>query len=237
MSERIKSEIKSWIIVILIVLVLRATFIEAFVIPTPSMEHTLLIGDAILVNRFIYGIKIPIPFTNKQIPLIPGKDPQRGDIIAFVSPFENRNIVKRCLAVAGDTVEIIDKVLYVNGKSVKEPYVRHVDNDIYHGIKHDNELYQQKWESSKLYEVLGRYVRDNFGPVVIPDHCIFAMGDNRDDSFDSRFWGPLHKKYLLGKPLFIFFSLDPGGPAQNLLELLRIWRWKTVRFTRIGKTT
>jgi len=119
--EKIKREIQSWAIVILIVLVLKATFIEAMVIPTPSMERNLLMGDALMVNRFIFGVKIPIPFTNRQIPVIPGHLPRRGDIVAFLSPLESKNLVKRCVAVAGDTVQVVNKTLYVNGQQIREP--------------------------------------------------------------------------------------------------------------------
>ena len=234
MSKKLKKEIYSWIIVILVVLVLRATFVEAMIIPTPSMESTLLIGDVLLVNRFIYGVKIPVPFTNNQMPIVPGSTPKRGHIIAFLSPLENKNIVKRCIAIAGDTVEIIDKVLYVNGTKVSEPYIAHTDRRIFHRITYDKQLYQKAWQKGELYDILGANIRDNFGPVAVPKDHIFAMGDNRDDSFDSRFWGPLYEKYLLGKPLFVFFSLDIGEPAQNLVELLRFWKWQAVRFIRIG---
>ena len=234
MSKKLKREIYSWITVILVVLVLRATFTEAMVIPTPSMEKILLIGDALLVNRFIYGVKIPIPFTNKQIPIIPGSTPSRGHIIAFLSPLENKNIVKRCVAIQGDTVEIIDKKLYVNRVQINEPYVTHRDDNVLPGVNINTQLLQEAWQRGNLYDILGINCRDNLGPVVVPEDHIFAMGDNRDDSFDSRFWGPLHVKYLLGRPLFIFFSLDPGEPAQNLLELLRFWKWQGVRFMRVG---
>jgi len=118
MGEKIKKEIYTWIIVIAVV-------VEAYVIPTGSMEKTLLVGDALLVNRFIYGIKIPIPFTGIQIPIIPGRTPQRGEIVVFKYPFENKDFVKRCVAVEGDTVEVINKALYINGKKVEEPYVWH----------------------------------------------------------------------------------------------------------------
>jgi signal peptidase I len=237
MSERLKKEIRSWIVVIIIVLALRATFVEAFIIPTPSMETTLLVGDALLVNRFIYGVKIPIPFTNSQIPLIPGQTPRPRDMVVFVSPFENKDIIKRCVAVAGDTVALIDKVLYVDNKRVDEPYVRHEDNRNFSTLLFDQRLYQEKWEQGELFEILGIRVRDNFGPVVVPEDCIFVMGDNRDNSADSRFWGPLHKKYLKGTPLVIFFSFDPGAPAANLIDLLKIWQWKGIRFHRIGTVT
>ena len=233
MSEKAKKYILSWVIVIVVVLVLRATFVEAVVIPTGSMEKTLLVGDALLVNRFIYGVKIPIPFSNQQIPLIPGREPKIGEIVAFASPIEDKYIVKRCIATSGDTVEIVDKALYVNGRLVDEPYVRHADRRYFRGIDLSRELYQEKWEQGKLFERFGPQVRDNFGPVVVPGDCIFAMGDNRDTSFDSRFWGPLHKKYLKGLPLFIFFSFDQEG--ENLLDLIKIWQWKAIRLARIGK--
>ena len=88
-----------------------------------------------------------------------------------------------------------------------------------------------------LIDVLGFYIRDNFGPVVVPEECIFVMGDNRDNSHDSRFWGPLHKKHLKGKPLFIYFSFDPGREVPSLLEILKVWQWKEIRLMRIGKVT
>jgi len=233
MSEKIRKEIYSWIMVIIVVLILRAIFVEAYVIPTGSMEKTLLIGDALLVNRFIYGIKFPYT----QIPLIPGSTPQRGEIVVFKYPFENKDFVKRCIAVARDTVEIIDKEIYINGKKVIEPYVYHQDSRTFEGIKFDRRLYQKLWEHAEIINYVQdpRYLRDNFGPVVIPDDCILAMGDNRDNSLDSRFWGPLHKKFLKGKPLFIYFSFDMGGEASSLLDVLKIWRWKTIRLSRIGR--
>jgi len=234
-TEKIRNFIISWVIVIAVVLILRATFVEAVVIPTGSMEKTLLVGDALLVNRFIYGVKLPIPFSNQQIPLIPGRDPRIGEIIAFSSPIENRYVVKRCIATEGDTVAIVDKVLYVNGERVDEPYVRHADRRAFQGAVLDRKMYQQTWEEGLLFELLGAQVRDNFGPVIVPKDCIFAMGDNRDTSFDSRFWGPLHTKYLKGLPLFIFFSFDPGQEGESLSDLIKIWQWKAIRLTRIGK--
>lgn len=235
MKARLKREIYTWTTVIIIVLILRAIFVEAYVIPTASMEKTLLIGDALLVNRFIYGVKIPIPFSSEQIPIIPGRMPQRGEIVVFRYPFENKDFVKRCVAVENDTVQLIDKVLYVNGKEINEPYVRHSDRNIVRGVSAERNLYQHKWEEAELADLIGYQVRDNFGPVVVPEDCIFAMGDNRDNSADSRFWGPLHKKYLKGKPLFIYFSFDPGGEVSSFIEVFKIWKWKSIRLYRIGR--
>lgn len=237
MGEKLKREIYSWSMVILVVIVLRAIFVEAYVIPTGSMEKTLLIGDALLVNRFIYGIKLPVPFTGDQVPLIPGRDPHRGDIVVFQYPYENRSFVKRCIAIAGDTIKIIDKTLYINGQHMDEPYVWFRDSRVYRAVSFDSARYQEKWEDAELADILRMHVRDNFGPVVVPDNHIFVMGDNRDNSADSRFWGPLHLKYLKGQPLFIYFSFDPGKEAQNLWDILRIWEWKAVRFSRIGQVT
>ncbi|UCG30232.1 MAG: signal peptidase I [candidate division WOR-3 bacterium] len=235
MGDKIKRFVFSWLVVIAIVMVLRATFVEAMVIPSGSMEKTFLVGDAVLVNRFIYGVKIPVPFSNKQVPVIPGRDPKRGEIIAFASPFENKTVVKRCVAVAGDTVEILNKALYVNGEQMRESYTRHEDRRTFRGVELDAAMYQKEWEQGVLADLIGLQVRDNFGPVVVPEHCVFAMGDNRDTSFDSRFWGPLHTKHLKGLPLFVFFSFDPGQEGENLLDLIKIWQWKAIRLTRIGK--
>lgn len=231
MGEKLKREIYQWTIIILVVLVLRAVFVEAYVIPTPSMEKTLLIGDALLVNRFIYGVKIPYT----QVPLIPGRLPQRGEIIVFRYPFENRDFVKRCVAVAGDTVQIVNKVLIVNGKKTDGRYANHLDPATYPPLNVDTRVFQREWEKAEAGDIYNRYIRDNFGPVVVPRDYVFAMGDNRDNSLDSRFWGPLHKKYLKGKPLFIYFSFDPGGEATSIFDILKFWRWKTIRLSRIGR--
>ncbi len=235
MSEKIKKEVYSWGLVIIVVLILRVIFVEAYVIPTSSMERTLLIGDALLVNRFIYGIKIPVPLTNHQIPLVPGRSPQRGEIVVFTYPFEQKDFVKRCVAIAGDTVEVVDKVLYINGERINEQYVSHLDRRNFSSVKYDNKLYQEKWEHAELFDILGIHVRDNFGPVIVPENSLFVMGDNRDNSMDSRFWGPLHTKYLKGKPLFIYFSFDPGREASNLFEILKVWQWRAIRLIRIGR--
>ena len=231
MNERIKREIYSWIMVIIVVLILRAVFVESYVIPTSSMEKTLLIGDALLVNRFIYGIKFPYT----QIPLIPGRNPYRGDIIVFKYPYENKDFVKRCVAIEGDTVQVIDKVLFLNGKEVDEPYVYHLDRRLFSGVDYERKVYQEYWEKAKLADIFGIQIRDNFGPVVVPKGCVFAMGDNRDNSMDSRFWGPLNMKYLKGKPLFIFFSFDLGKEASSFFDIFKFWQWKAIRLARIGK--
>jgi signal peptidase I len=228
--DRYVRSVLSWAQVIVFVLLLRAFVIQAYVIPTPSMEDTLLVGDALLVNRFVYGVKLPSSNSN----LIPGRMPRRNEIIVFKYPFENRDFVKRCIAVEGDTVEIRDKVLYVNGEPADEPFTYFRDQRVYPRIEVDREYFQAVWENAQADDYYSPAIRDNFGPVVVPEDHVFAMGDNRDNSLDCRFWGPLHRKYLRGKPLFIYFSFDfPGGAS--MVDVFKIWTWRAVRLTRIGR--
>ncbi len=233
LKNRLKKELKEWLPVIIIVLLLKATLVEGMVVPSGSMEETLLIGDAMLVNKFIYGNRIPWT----SIPFVPGRMPKPGEMAAFLSPLENKNIVKRCIAVEGDTVEIINKEIYINHRKVPEPYVKITDTLTFKGVNLETQYYQRYWEKGQLFKSLENplRLRDNFGPVIIPRDYLFVLGDNRDNSFDSRFWGPLHKKYLLGKPIVIYMSIDIGSAAENILEILRVWRWRGVRFDRIGK--
>jgi signal peptidase I len=212
-------------------MLIRATLVEGMLIPTQSMENTILIGDAILFNRFIYGVKIPYT----DIRLIPGRSPKPGNIIALKSPVEKRNLVKRCIALEGDTVHIINKIVYVNGKMQHESYTKYTDKTIYQGLEW-NPMIQEWWKNGELYShVDPRLIRDNFGPVIVPKNCVFMMGDNRDESFDGRYWGPLNKQALLGKPLVIYMSIDLGGPRQNMLEAIKFWQWKGIRINRIGR--
>ena len=197
------------------VAVIMYCFIQAFKIPTGSMRMTLLEGDHLFVNKFIYGIKIP--FTEKRIFKI--KKIQRKDIIVFSCPpvalsEEERekdiqkDFIKRCVGLAGDKIEIKDKVLYVNDVPQNEPYVNFEDQDnIYQTFKFykTQQEYQRAWEQGSFTKVSPALVRDNFGPVIVPPGCYFVLGDNRDKSFDSRFWGPLEEKYIKGAPLIVYW--------------------------------
>jgi signal peptidase I len=199
--------------------------LAAYEVPTGSMERTILPGDRLMADKFTYGIHIP--FTDAYILAL--AEPKPGQIIVFKSPFDGKTLVKRCVARSGDTVALRDKVLYINGKPREEPYARHGDPHTFYvdTALVNRSLFQQAWQAGQLaYE--GSF-RDNFGPVVVPPGHLFMMGDNRDDSFDSRFWGPLPRKYVQGRPLFIFWSWDQWDSLP--LHLF----WKRFRAWRIGK--
>lgn len=218
-----KSKTREWIESIIwafiIAMIIRTFFIQAFKIPSGSMEDTLLIGDFLLANKMVYGIHIP--FTKKSI--LRFRKPKQGEIVIFVYPYVRKYFVKRCIALAGDTVEVKHKVVYVNGKSLYEPYVIHRDPREFPPLpKISPSAYQRDWERAEFLSV-GGYCRDNFGPVVVPKGSIFVMGDNRDNSDDSRFWGPLDLGYVLGKPLILYWSWERDVPFYRIWEKIR-WR-------------
>lgn len=173
------------VIALFLALVIRAFVVQAFSIPSGSMKPTLLIGDYLLVNKFIYGIRNP--FNNEVI--IPISEPQRGDIVVFVYPQDpSKDYIKRVVGVEGDRIQIINKTLYVNGQIVETPGAVHTDPVI---------LNQPDDPP-----------RDNFGPAIVPGDHLFVMGDNRDYSYDSRFWGFVPLNALRGKAFIIYWSWD-----------------------------
>jgi signal peptidase I len=172
------------VIAVLLALFIRTFIVQAFKIPSGSMIPTLYVGDHILVNKFLYGTRIP--FTD--IKLLPLRDPRRMDIIVFKYPEdESKDFIKRIIGEPGDAVEVRDKVVYVNDRPISEPYAIHRDASIF---------------SSDLQP------RDNFGPVVVPEDSYFVMGDNRDQSLDSRFWGFVKARQVRGKAFLIYWSWD-----------------------------
>ena len=219
-----KSAIEDWteslIVAIVLAAIVKAFLIQTYMVPTGSMEKTILVGDFLFGNRLSYGIKVP--FKNKFI--VQWKKPERGQIVIFKYPYANKLFVKRCVGLGGDTIQVINKILYVNHKKMIEPYVQHIDPVTYPPLDIDSSLIQQYWEN-KEFLYTGLSVRDNFGPVVVPKGCYFMMGDNRDNSDDSRFWGPLKNKYVVGTPLFIYFSWDNKAPLYQI--------WRKIRFSRI----
>lgn len=162
--------------------------VQAFQIPTGSMEPTLLIGDFLLVNKLVYSN----PSTALERNVLPRRDIHRHDIVVFKYPKElNKDFVKRVIALEGEKVEIRDKQVYVNDQPIQEDYKVHNDSQVLNkdGFYHYDDS-----------------IRDNYGPVVVPPGHCFVMGDNRDDSMDSRYWSFLPMSYIKGKPWVIYFS-------------------------------
>ena len=180
----LRENFEAILVAIVIALFIRTFVVQAFKIPSGSMKQTLQIGDHILVNKFIYGVRIP--YLRKSI--IPLKKPQRGDIIVFKYPVDpHKDFIKRVIGIPGDEIEIRDKKLYVNQKQVNDDY----------GVYTDSRILSASVRP-----------RDNFGPVTVPAQSLFVMGDNRDESFDSRFWGFVDYKALNGKAFIIYWSWD-----------------------------
>jgi signal peptidase I len=199
-----REDIEAFGIAILFALVIRFFVIQAFKIPSGSMEDTLLIGDFLLANKFIYGTEIA--WLDRRVPGL--RDPRPGDILIFKCPDDpEKDYIKRCVAVAGQTVWVRNKTLYVdNVPQALPPLGKHIDPRT----------------------IPGEYdARDNFGPVVVPPGTSFCMGDNRDNSRDSRYWGYLPKKNLKGKALIIYWSWnsDPNVPLYDLVHKIR---WKRI---------
>jgi len=187
------------IIALVLALFIRAFVIQAFKIPSGSMKPTLLIGDHILVNKFIYGIKMP--FVDRYI--IPIKKPKRGDVVVFKWPRDERkDFIKRVVGIEGDTIEIKNDVLYVNDEKIKKKYVgKYRDDNIAVADK-----YLELFDKSQHY-ILDEYIKnENYGPVIVPKNSIFVMGDNRDNSHDSRYWRFVSLNKLKGKAIIIYWS-------------------------------
>ena len=189
-KSRAREYTEAILIAVLMALVFRQFVVQAFRIPSGSMENTLLVGDFLFVNKFLYGARIP--WTDNRMPAI--RQPRRGDIIVFTAPSDGRDFIKRCVAVAGDTLELRGTELYVNGELQDEPYA--------------------------VYRRVGSQ-RNVFGPVIVPEGHLFMMGDNRDNSQDSRYWGFLPLSMVKGKAMFIYFSIEDWFPPH-------------IRFSRIG---
>ncbi|MEN8199936.1 MAG: signal peptidase I [Thermodesulfobacteriota bacterium] len=193
------------IIAILLALFIRSFIVQAFKIPSGSMLPTLQIGDHLLVNKFLYGVKLPMTGAT----LIPWKSPQRGDIVVFRFP-KDRSIdyIKRVVGVAGDTIAIKNKQLLVNGEAVSDPHAHYTSKDIMSGSAgpRDNMRLKNK----------------------VPEGKIFVMGDNRDNSYDSRFWGFVDLKDVQGKAFILYWSWDLNKP------LMSVDRFTSIRWSRIG---
>jgi signal peptidase I len=199
--EKTKSKIQEFIEAILAALLIAAFIIsfivQAFKIPSGSMIPTLLVGDHLFVNKFIYGVKIPFFRTT----VIPVTDPKRGDVVVFIYPQDrSKDFIKRVIGVAGDKIEMKDKKLFLNDQPYADSF----------GVYDDAAIYPAEVQP-----------RDNFGPVVVPPKSLFVMGDNRDHSLDSRFWGFVDLKDVQGKAFILYWSWNPEE--------------KSVRWDRLAK--
>jgi len=187
--------VEALLIALALALFIRTFFLQAYKIPSGSMESTLLIGDHILVNKIIYGLRMPESILGFKPPGIPygryvfSLEPlHRGDVVVFVFPPDrSKDFIKRVIAVGGDTVEVRGKAVYVNGERLYEPYAH----------------YQPGPDSYMMVAP-----RDSFGPVKVPEGKLFVMGDNRDRSYDSRFWGFVDRNDVEGRAVVIYWSWD-----------------------------
>jgi len=197
----LKEYVEPIIIAVLIALFVRTFIVQAFKIPSSSMEPTLLVGDYLLVNKFIYGTRFP--FIDKKILEI--KKPRRGDIIVFIYPKDrSKDFIKRVIGEEGEKVEIIQNKIYINDQRIDDPWG----------------YYSEKNPLVRYLPSMERY-----GPVVVPKDSLFVLGDNRDNSQDSRFWGFVTLNEVRGKAFIIYFSLD--WPSKSVID--------KVRWARIGK--
>jgi signal peptidase I len=197
-KSSLRENIEAILVAVVLALIIRTFVVQAFKIPSGSMKNTLLIGDHILVNKFIYGVKIPFSGST----LISVKNPERGDIVVFKYPQDPaKDFIKRVIGVAGDRIEIRNKKVYVNGKRQKHEFAIFTDNRSLQG-------------------------RDYLGPITVPKDSLFVMGDNRDNSHDSRFWGFVKLKAVKGKAFIIYWSWN-GENQGSVVDY--------VRWNRMGK--
>ena len=191
---------ESIVIAVILALFIRTFVVQAFKIPTGSMENNLLIGDHLLVNKFIFA-PTAIPFESTVLPIQPIR---RGDVVVFKYPEDpERDFIKRVIGLPGDTLEIRSKKVHINSHPVDEPYVHFL-------------LPPRGGAEGSSVDV-----REQYGPVTVPPDHYFMMGDNRDNSEDSRYWGFMPASYLKGEALFIYFSLEEGASMSRVLSGVR----------------
>jgi signal peptidase I len=219
--RRVRQELIGWgkslAAAVVIWIVLRSYLIEAFRIPSASMENTLLVGDFLFVNKAVYGGELEIPLTGIRLLPVPGYDePRRDGIVVFRSVEDstpNLNIVKRVIGAPGDTLRMAHDTVYRNSNRLEEPYALHLAG----GAVRDEESRLRQIRAWQLPHYVGRApasyrpTTHDWGPIVVPPGHYFVMGDNRDESYDSRFWGFLPRDNIVGRPLFIYMSVarDP----------------------------
>ena len=209
---------------VLLFLLIRTFLVEAFKIPSGSMENTLQVGDFLLVNKLVYGAEVP--FTHTRLPRL--REPQHGDVIVFEWPEDpTKNFVKRLVGLPGDTVQMSLGKLIRNGTLVSEGYVEHTEPDM------DPSPEDFKWQKEYLVRTAAAATgyhpsRNNWGPLVVPKGNYFVLGDNRDNSLDSRYWGWVADSLVKGRPFVIYYSYSPDS--------VDTFAWLThIRWTRLGE--
>lgn len=212
---------KSILVALVVWFLLRTFLVEAFRIPSGSMEHTLLIGDFLFVNKALYGAEVPI--VGARLPAV--REPRRNDILVFDSVEEpGLKVVKRLIGMPGDTLAMEGGALYRNGEKVEEAYVIHTD----HARSEDamQRLKMREWQLPHLVQRdAATYKPDlqEWGPIVVPADSFFMMGDNRDSSYDGRYWGFLPRQNVRGRPLLVYFSYDAN--SWRSLPFVTAIRW------------
>lgn len=208
-AESTRDFVSEWTVTILILLFGTTTLMQAFVVPTSSMERTVMVGDHMIVDKLSYSP--PGSWTAKLLPYTPI---HRGDIIVFRWPVDPRqNYVKRVMGVPGDHIRVVNKEVYLNGRKLDEPYTQHIFPNY--------EPYRDNFPSEPFgpvnergLDMLSKNVVN--GEIVVPPDSFFAMGDNRDNSLDSRYWGFVPRENIIGKPFVIFWSYD--APTEDLVD-------------------
>jgi signal peptidase I len=203
---------KSFFPVLLIVLALRSFVLEPFQIPTGSMIPTMKVGDFILVNKYTYGLRLPVIGTK----LMDIGEPQRGDVMVFIPPHEDMYFVKRVIGLPGDRIRYENKLLYINGEEIRREYVESIEVDYGQGVLPGTlhkELLGGVEHETQFIDIV-----DNLGQRtswIVPDEHYFMMGDNRDNSSDSRVWGTVHEGNIVGKAIAVWLHKDPGLNLPN----------------------
>jgi signal peptidase I len=216
MKKRFSDLARSTASVVFWVVFLRSFVVEAYKIPSGSMIPTLQVGDRIFVNKFIYGLRLPLTHFKMGAEIRP---PHRGEVIVFLHPTEDRDYIKRVVATPGDRVEIRDNTLYVNGQAVER---RHVDQGCTYEDYLENEdrweerdcdAFSEKLEGKRFVTLFNpNFQPSSFGPVTVPDKQVFVLGDNRDNSNDSRYWGFVPYGNIEGRAMFVWWSTgEPEG--------------------------
>ncbi len=221
-ADTLWDNFKQIFIAVILAVIIKTSIVEAYKIPSQSMEDTLLVGDFLLANKFVYGARLPL--LDWRLPAV--SKPEPGEVVIFLFPRDGETkYIKRCVAGPGDTVEVKNKILYVNGTEFPMPV-----NGKFNDTTDDGEVIILPRTRGGIDS------RDNYGPYVVPDRCYFMMGDNRDNSYDSRFWGVVPYDLILGEAILVHWSWDdsiypsPEVSVTDPLSVPRMFIYNAVHF-------